>query len=398
MTTQEYRAGRRPPVSRITRSGEILDLVRRGQAITTGQLADQLGIARSTVNDRVELLLASGLLTPAAESPTGSRGRPASTLAFNPRAGTTLAAQLGISGVRLAVTDLAGVILSSEMIDIDLADGPRRVLRLVTDGFDQALARLGEDRARVHGIGFGLPARVELAGRPGEPELTDEVVRDVLAAWLPVPVFVDHDVNLLAFGELCARDDAPEVLVSVKVGTVIGCGLVVNGQVVQGESGMAGEIGHTRVGDSEVPCGCGNVGCLNAVASGGALARRLREQGIDAPNARAVAALAKSGDVTAGHAVRMAGRDLGEVLAGVVNLLNPAVISLWGYLAEAEEQLIAGIRESIARSAQPGPAGKVRIEPAVMGADAGLYGAAMMVVEHALRPDAVESHLHASLG
>ncbi|GAB2589726.1 ROK family protein [Kribbella endophytica] len=398
MTTQEYRSVRRPPASRISRSGEILDLVRRGQATTTGQLADQLGLARSTVNDRVELLLASQLLSTSTEQVTGSRGRPASTLVFNPGAGTTLAAQLGISGIRLAVTDLAGEILSSEMIDIDLADGPQHVLRLVTEGFDQALVRLGEDRAQVHGIGFGLPARVELAGHPSETPWSDEVVQAVLAEWLPVPVFVDHDVNLLAFGELCARDDAPEVLVSVKVGTVIGCGLVINGHVVQGESGMAGEIGHTRVGDSEVPCSCGNVGCLNAVASGGALARRLREKGIDAPNARAVAALAKAGDVDAGHAVRMAGRDIGEVLAGVVNLLNPAVISLWGYLAEAEEQLIAGIRESIARSAQPGPAGKVRIEPAVMGGDAGLYGAAMMVVEHALRPEAVDSYLHASLG
>ena len=76
-----------------------------------------------------------------------------------------------------------------------------------------------------------------------------------------------------------------------------------------------------------------------------------------------------------------------------MNLLNPGVISLWGYLAEAEEQLIAGIRESIAKSAQAGPAGDVRIESASMGADAGLYGAAMMVVEHALQPAAVDAYL-----
>ncbi|MEV0803605.1 ROK family transcriptional regulator [Kribbella sp. NPDC050281] len=394
MTTAPLRSRRRTASqSRIARSGEILELVRHGRANTTGQLADELGIARSTVNDRVDVLLAAGLLSLDGPSADGSRGRPAATLSFSPRAGLTLAAQLGISGIRLAATDLAGEILTSTMIDIDLADGPEAVLSEVTRTYDGMLEQLDADPARVHGIGFGMPARVELASQGGGADWTAESVCEVLNRWMDVPIFVDHDVNLLAFGEHCARTDEPEVLVCVKVGTVIGCGVVVNGKVIQGVSGLAGEIGHTRVGASEVPCSCGNLGCLNAVASGGALARRLRAEGVDAPNARAVATLARSAHVEAGHAVRIAGRDIGEVLAGVVNLLNPGVISLWGYLAEAEEQLIAGIRESIAKSAQSGPAGDVRIEPATMGPDAGLYGAAMMVVEHALQPAAVDSYL-----
>ncbi|MFG1912177.1 ROK family protein [Kribbella sp. NPDC048928] len=387
------RAFPRVSPSRIVRAGEILDLVRRGDANTTGQLADHLGIARSTVNDRLEVLLASGMLTLDGATQAGSRGRPAATLSFNPRSGVTLAAQLGISGVRTAVTDLSGEILESRMIDIDVTSGAGPVLVLVVAEFGRMLERLELDPALVHGIGVGMPARIELATHAPGADWSSEAVEAVLTEWLPVPVFVDHDVNLLAFGELCARTDAPEVLISVKAGTVIGCGVVVNGKVVQGVSSLAGEIGHTRVGVSEEPCSCGNVGCLNAVASGAALAKRLRANGVDTPNARAVAVLARSGDVDAGHAVRMAGRDIGDVLASVVNLLNPGVISLWGYLAEAEDQLIAGIRESIARSAQAGPAGDVRIEPATMGADAGLYGAAMMVVEHALSPAAVDAYL-----
>lgn len=399
MTNQRVGPHRGPAPSRIVRSGEVLDLVRRGLANTTGQLAGRLGVARSTVNDRVDALTASGMLSlqmPSEQGPEPpGRGRPASVLSFNPRSGTTLAAQLGISGVRIAVTDLSGDILISETIDIDLRDGTERVLRHVTEEFDRALTQVGEERSRVHGIGFGLPSRVELSA-PSATLWTDETVRAILSAWMPVPIFVDHDVNLLAFGEHCARAADPEVLLSLKVGTVIGCGLVVNGKVIQGASNMAGEIGHIRVGTSQTPCACGNVGCLNAVASGGALARRLTEQGVEAPNARAVARLAQSGHVAAGQAVRTAGRDIGEVLADAVTLLNPGVITLWGYLAEAEEQLVAGIRESIARSAQPGPAGAVSIEPASMGADAGIYGAAMMVVEHALRPAAVDAYLLAA--
>ncbi|MFI5694137.1 ROK family protein [Kribbella sp. NPDC051586] len=391
MSTEPAR--RRMPPSRIVRAGEILELVRRGDANTTGQLADHLGIARSTVNDRLEVLLASGMLSLDGPTAVGSRGRPASTLSFNPRSGVTLAAQLGISGVRTAVTDLSGEILASTMTDIDVTTGAVPVIDVAIAEFGQLLERLGVDPAQVHGIGVGMPARIELATHAPRVDWSGETVQAALAAWRAVPVFVDHDVNLLAFGEHCARTDEPEVLISVKAGTVIGCGVVVNGKVVQGVSRLAGEIGHTRVGASEEPCSCGNLGCLNAVASGAALALRLRAGGVDAPNARAVAALARAGHVEAGLAVRMAGRDIGEVLASVVNLLNPAVISLWGYLAEAEDQLIAGIRESIARSAQSGPAGDVRIEPATMGADAGLYGAAMMVVEHALSPAAVDAYL-----
>ncbi|WP_433166766.1 ROK family protein [Kribbella sp. CA-247076] len=395
MTTAPSRPGRRTASpSRIARAGEILELIRHGRAHTTGQLADELGLARSTVNDRVEVLLAAGLLTLDSPAAGGSRGRPPATLSFSPRAGLTLAAQLGISGIRLATTDLAGEILASTMIDIDLADGPEAVLTEVTRTYDEMLERLGADPDRVHGIGFGMPARVELAAHGGGADWTAESVCEVLNRWMQVPIFVDHDVNLLAFGEHCARTDEPEVLICVKVGTVIGCGVVVNGRVVQGVSGLAGEIGHTRVGASDEPCSCGNRGCLNAIASGAALARRLRAEGVDAPNAREVARLARAAHVEAGHAVRVAGRDIGEVLAGVVNLLNPGVISLWGYLAEAEEQLIAGIRESVAKSAQSGPAGDVRIEAATMGPDAGLYGAAMMVVEHALQPAAVDTYLH----
>lgn len=395
--------------ARIPRAGEILDLVRRTKATTTGQLSDALGLARSTVNDRVEVLLASGMLTSddgreVANGTRAARGRPAASLTFNARSGTTLAVQLGISGVRLAVTDLSAAILWSEMIDIDPAEGSTRTLSKVITMFDRGLRRLGESPDRVHGIGFGTPGRAELQAHVPTREhhdsstnWTDEHISDVLGAWLPVPVFVDHDVNMLAFGEHCARPDPTPVLMSVKVGTVIGSGIVIDGAVVRGATRMAGEVGHTRVANSTTPCSCGKDGCLNAVASGGALAQRLRAKGFDTPNARAVADLAKAGQVEAGRAVRMAGRDIGEVLAAAVNLLNPSVISLWGYLADAEDHLAAGIREGIARSACAGPAHAVRVEPALMGVNAGIYGAAMTVVEHVLRPASVDAYLMATM-
>lgn len=399
-TTTAAAKTRAVTLARITRSGEVLDLVRRGGGQTTSELAEAMGVARSTVAERVDLLVEHGLLTLDSGDGAGprQRGRPASRLAFNSRAGIALAAQLGISGARLGVTDLVGTVLTSTTIDIDLDRGPDATLRTIGAYFDRALAALGESWERVHGLGLGLPSRIELAV---QPQLTDEApgswdetaVSQTLAQTFAVPVLVDHDVNMMAFAEYSARWSTAETLLCVKAGTVIGCGIVVNGSVLKGATYLAGEVGHTRVGSSDAQCVCGNVGCLNAVSGGGAIARRLRQEGLDTPTARSVADLANRGDIRAGQAIREAGRNIGEVLAGAVNLLNPDIICVWGYLADAENQLFAGIHESIARHAVPGAGHTLRIERATLGDDSGIYGAAMVVAENALRPAAVDAYL-----
>jgi predicted NBD/HSP70 family sugar kinase len=384
--------------ARVVRAGEVLDLVRRGRAQTTSELAELMGLARSTVADRIELLTAHDLLrSETQEEPVKQRGRPASKYVFNPGAGLALAAQLGISGARVAVTDLNGTVLSSSTIDIDITAGPYAVLGRLLEQFDRDLGSLEANPSRIHGLCVGLPSRIELASHPQLSEAAPgswdvPAVADFLTARFNVPVFVDHDVNVLAFGEYRARWSSAETMICIKAGTVIGCGIVVNGALLKGAQGLAGEIGHTRVRQDETPCICGNIGCLNAVAGGGAIARRLQAEGLNTPTTRSVVALANTGNVRAGQAVRAAGRDIGEVLASAVNLMNPALISVWGYLGDASDQLFAGIQESISRLAVAG-AGRVRVEAASMGENAGIYGAAMMVVEHALAPGAVESYL-----
>lgn len=384
--------------ARVIRSGEVLDLVRRGRASTTSELAELMGVARSTVAERVTLLAAHGFLQ--TESPSGARqrGRPAAQLAFNPGAGITLAAQLGLTGARIAVTNLDGEVLDSTTVDVDLGTGPHAVLENLVRLLRAMREKLGRSLDEVHGMGFGLPSRVELANypqlsasAPGSWAVTS--VADYLADMTGVPVHVEHDVNLLAFGEHRARWSDAETLIGIKAGTAIGCGIVINGVVLKGAQYFAGEIGHTRVGLDDTECVCGNRGCLNAVAGGGAVARQLAERGFDTPSTRAVVELADRGDAAAAQAVREAGRRIGEVLAGVVNLLNPDIISVWGYLSDAHGQLFAGIQESLSRYALPGTSHQLRLERAVLGDDAGIYGAAMMVVEHSLTPAAIDAYL-----
>lgn len=383
---------------RLLRTGEVLDLVRRGLATTTSQLAAQMGLSRSTVAERVDLLVEHGLLV-AETDVSPRRGRPPSLLSFNADAGVILAAQLGMSGARVAVTDLRGGVRWNELLEVRIQEGPERVLRRLERAFRRALSRLGEREDRIYGVGLGVPGLVELAGADREAPQSagwiNDPIADRLSASFGAPAYVDHDVNLLALGEQRTFWPDAEVLVCLKVGTVIGCGLVVDGRIVRGSRRLAGEIGHTSVPGAEDPCGCGNAGCLNVVAGGGAVARRLAALGFDTPNARDVARLARQDVAEASGAVREAGRHIGTVLAGVINLLNPDVVTVWGYLAEADV-LFSGMRESIYRHAVPAAAATLELCPARLGDDAGIRGAALMVIEHVLAPDVVDQGLAAA--
>src|SRR5699024_9942977 len=106
--------------------------------------------------------------------------------------------------------------------------------------------------------------------------------------------FVDHDVNLIALAEQHMHSPNPTVLISVKAGSVISCGILANGSIIRGKSDLAGEIGHTMVGGSQALCNCGNRGCLNATAGGKTLAETLKGEGFEANSVQDVVSLAKS--------------------------------------------------------------------------------------------------------
>src|SRR5687768_11919219 len=149
--------------------GDLLSLIREDVAVTRADLARHTGLARSTVAQRVDALLASGLLIEAGGS-ASTGGRPPTMLAFNHQAGVVLAADLGATHARLAVTDLAGTPLAERAEDLDIAVGPVEALTRVAELFAELLATAGAAPADVRGIGIGVPGPVEFAsGRPVNP-------------------------------------------------------------------------------------------------------------------------------------------------------------------------------------------------------------------------------------
>jgi predicted NBD/HSP70 family sugar kinase len=180
----------------------------------------------------------------------------------------------------------------------------------------------------------------------------------------------------------------------VKIGTGIGCGLVAGGHVHRGADGAAGDIGHIHVPDKDdVVCRCGNLGCLEAVAGGSALAARLAGLGLPTRTSRDVVAQVLASQPDAVRLVREAGHAIGGVLAACVNMLNPSVIVIGGDVAGAGEQLLAGIREVVYRRSLPLATGRLRIVPSELGDEAGITGAAVMVLETILSPAAVDARL-----
>lgn len=384
--------GGKPP---LFGAGMILELIRDGDAITRADLVRRTGLSRSTISQRIDLLIEHGLVHERGASPS-TGGRPPTALAFNPRAGVVLVADLGATGARLALTDLAGGTLAEEEGELDIADGPERVLGRVHERFGALLDGAGRSHAEVRGIGVGIPGPVAFStGQPVNPPLMPGwdafSVPDWFAERYDAAVLVDNDVNVMAMGEQRTQWPDCEHLLFVKVATGIGCGIAAERRIRRGALGAAGDIGHVRVsGHDDVVCRCGNTGCLEAVAGGAALAARLAAEGREAATSRDVVRLVKAGDPLAIRLVREAGRCLGEVLATCVNLFNPGAIVIGGGLGQAHEPLLAGVREVTFRRSPPLATRHLRIAPSRLGERAGVVGAAMMVREHVLAPAAVE--------
>ncbi|HEY4278587.1 MAG TPA: ROK family transcriptional regulator [Conexibacter sp.] len=387
-------SSRAPAGDAATSAGAVLRVIRDAGTLTRAELVRRTGLARSTVAQRVDTLLRHELVyETGGGSSTG--GRPPSSLAFNDGAGVVLCGDLGVTHSRLAVCDLGGASLAEEVEDLDISRGPEAVLEVVHERFGALLKQARRHESQVRGIGIGVPGPVAFdRGEPTNPPIMPGWDGYSIPGWFAerydAPVLVDNDVNIMALGEHATNWRDRSHLLFIKVGTGIGCGIVAHGEIHRGAKGAAGDIGHIRLADQEAVCRCGNVGCLEAVSGGGALARRLREQGVEAQSSRDVVRLVKAGDATATQLLREAGRNLGDVLAGCVNFFNPEVIVIGGDVGQASQQLLAGVREVIFQRSLPLATEELRIVPCGLGDRAGIVGAASMVTEHVLSPAAID--------
>ncbi|MDQ3402987.1 MAG: ROK family transcriptional regulator, partial [Actinomycetota bacterium] len=239
----------------VTSGGRLLELVRTGRARTRRDLLELTGLSRSTVAARVDQLVTAGYLRESGLE-AGGRGRPSAVLAFNDRHGLVLAADVGATHARAALSDLAGTSLGETVCALRITDGPRACLEWLQTAWRRLLEDGDPELPPVVGIGIGVPGPVDVGtGRPVRPPLMpgwhDHPVREHLEDAFGVPAFVENDANLMALGEYSVTSPGCPSLLFVKVATGIGAGIVVDGRLVRGVNGGSGDIGHVRVANSE---------------------------------------------------------------------------------------------------------------------------------------------------
>ncbi|MCC3273247.1 ROK family transcriptional regulator [Arthrobacter zhangbolii] len=385
-------------------ASELFQLLRDGQPRTRTELADLVGVARSTVALRLDALMDLGLVAPV-EDAISTGGRPSAQVALQTDTRLVLGVDIGASHLHVGLTDLSGTALADAFRDgLLVSAGPRTVLDAVVELATTVLAEAGRSAADLLAVGVGLPGPVEHStGRPINPPIMPGWhgfdVPGYLHGHFGVPVLVDNDVNVMSVGERETAWPDVENLIFVKVATGIGAGIICNGELLRGADGVAGDIGHIRVASGEeLLCRCGNVGCLEALASGPAVALKLQAAGHSAEDSRDVVELVNRGDQDAVRAVRQAGRDVGEVLSACLSMMNPAVIVIGGSMALTGEHFIAGVREAVYSRSMPLATQHLQIVQSASGPDAGMLGASMLAIHHALSPESVDGMLAARVG
>jgi predicted NBD/HSP70 family sugar kinase len=368
-------------------AGELFQLLRDGKPRTRTELVEETGLARTSVVNRLAALSAAGLVASTGTT-ASSGGRPATRIMFDPGTRVCVGVDLGATHGSVGVLDLAGQVLLEESRVLDIATGPVEVLSWVASTVEKLLAEGGHKLHDLLGVGVGVPGPVEHStGRPIRPPIMPGWdgfdIPGFLSERLAAPVLVDNDVNLLALGERATQWPAVDDLLFIKVATGIGAGIIVGGSLQRGSRGSAGDIGHVQVP------GIADDRDLEVLAGAPAIAASLSLNGdIVAPGD--VMERVRTGDPIAIAAAREAGRAIGKVTATCVSILNPSVVVIGGQLGINVQEIIAGIREVVYQRSIPLATQHLNIVPARGGSNAGIRGAALMVLEDRLSAETVD--------
>jgi predicted NBD/HSP70 family sugar kinase len=358
--------------------GHLLWLVRTDRARTRGDLQRATGLSRSTIVQRLDLLLAAGLVRIA--GPTASTGgRPAQRLDFNPGHGVLLAVDLGTDHTRAAILDVGGQLLADESADIGTSAGAHPVPAWLAQSFDRLLSATGWKPDQVRGIAVGTPSVTD--GR---------ALGQVLAASWDCPVLAERTANLMALGEQgTGAGDPGTTVLFLQIGTTVDAGLVVGGAIHHGAGHATGDIGHVRLPAlADVRCECGEYGCLATGVGARALAGRLTALGVPTSAGPALAERVRSGHPDAAWIVRCAGALLGEALAPALRLMDPDVVVVTGDVVGGS--LLAGLDEALRRA---GLTRRIPIRICEADVQALAAGAHRLLVERVYSPAAIDAHL-----
>ena len=313
-----------------------------------------------------------------------------------------LAIDLGGTNIKAGLVDCNGNLLGDCLVNT----GADLRAEVVADRIAQVIFDLSqkakERNFRPLGVGIGVPGavyedRATVSQAPNFPQWRDAPIKSLMEQRIDLPVLLDNDANLAALGESwtgAGRDAKSMILFTL--GTGIGGGIILDGKIWRGAWGMAGEIGHITIEPDGPACGCGNAGCLEALAAKNAVIKNaalLVTQGkapilkelvkgdIDAVVPEIIFQAAKSGCQASQGVFEKMGKDIGIACASLLNVLCVEKFVLGGGMCGAYEFFIESLKSEIQRRAYRIPAERVRVEKARLGNTAGLLGAGKMIMD-----------------
>ena len=358
----------------------VLTLIGSGQADTRPAIVKQTGLAASTVSAAVSRLVEAGVISETDES-VSTGGRRARRLVTSDGVGALALVELGAHHGLVALTDPTQGVARATSLLVDIASGPEAVLAAVMEEVSRQEAAAG---VRVGGLALAVPGPVDAERtrviRPARMPGWDGInVAEEVARLCGLPAIIDNDARAGAVGESVYRRRLEGVtpidtLIYVKAGSAIGGAYLVDGVPLVGQGGLAGDISHIPVdAASGRPCKCGNVGCLETIASADSIRADLAATGLVYENNAQLLAAARDGVPAVATAIRQAGTLLGLSLAHLVSFLAPQGVILGGALS-AVDAFTAGVRAALHQSCLPSIMEDLVIESSRSGRDAALWG------------------------
>ena len=365
----------------------VLRALHRHPQSSRPELAEYTGLSRPTVSLLLQELERAGIVEYGSEAEDRPRsGRRPVLVSLVPDAAFAVGLDVGHAHIRAAVCDLAGDILSDEWSPAEVDYAPTESLDLAYELARSTLKDAGVAPDRVIGVGMALAAPVDRATGVVFAEGILPNWRGVqpgaeMQARLGLPVQVENDANLGALGEhVFGAGRGVDDMAYVRLSAGIGLGLILDGRLYGGSIGVAGELGHVHVDDEGLICRCGNRGCLETIASPVAVAQLLERSRREHVTVQQLLDLVEGEDRGARRAVAEAGRAVGEVIATVVNLLNPELILIGGELSAAAASLLDPLRAAVEQFAVVPATDAVRITAGTLGGQAEVLGAAAMIL------------------
>ena len=358
----------------------VLTLIGSGQADTRPAIVKQTGLAASTVSAAVSRLVEAGVISETDES-VSTGGRRARRLVTSDGVGALALVELGAHHGLVALTDPTQGVTRATSFLVDIASGPEAVLTAVMKEVSRQEKAAG---VRVGGLALAVPGPVDAEHtrviRPARMPGWDGInVAEEVARHCGLPAIIDNDARAGAVGESVYRRRlvgvAPiDTLIYVKAGSAIGGAYLVDGVPLVGQGGLAGDISHIPVdAASGRPCKCGNVGCLETIASADSIRADLAAAGLVYENNAQLLTAARDGVPAVATAIRQAGTLLGLSLAHLVSFLAPQGVILGGALS-AVDAFSAGVRAALHQSCLPSIMENLVIESSRSGRDAALWG------------------------